>query len=250
MPFVIAAANRPAAQRSTSAAAARVAHEAATAVRVQSNLHRRVNSAKATVDTRPPAAYTLAPQRADRRRRQQTPQRKAHATQPRAPDPLLQTQRLESESPGSHHSSDLDDGTLELRGSTPDSAHRGELARSQDSAAGFAATARFDDIVTSATPNVSVEDTARPVPAATAAAPSFGMATSAWSGGALGTMLGSAARTAALGGSNEAPVLGGSGRWRQLVQRKAVQDDPELRLMSFAEDVTQDIVWQAAHTDG
>ena len=70
----------------------------------------------------------------------------------------------------------------------------------------------------------------------------------AWGQGALGSLLPQKARTAALGGT----VLGataGAGKWRELVRRRPVQDDPEVKLMSFAEDVTQDIVWQAAHSD-
>lgn len=90
-----------------------------------------------------------------------------------------------------------------------------------------------------------------PVPVSTVGSkppPAFSMPSSVWGQGALGAMLTQKARTVALGGSLSETNSAG-GKWRQLVRHRPIQDDPEIRLMSFSEDVTQDIVWQAAHSD-
>lgn len=97
-----------------------------------------------------------------------------------------------------------------------------------------------------------------PATAAAAASTAAVRQPTLWDTGAVGAMLSGAARTAALVGvanasdSSFGQSAAGAAqpqKWRDLVRRKAVQDDPELKMMDFVAGITQDIVWQAALTD-
>jgi len=274
---------RPAAHRLASASKARATRESTAAGEAQTNLQRRIKSARATIDTHPPDAFTKAPQRADRNRRrlkpeqQQVRQSSRHHDTPghlKAPaaqddDALLKTQRLPakaSRSPARSGSSSLNSSAgsglanvlarsrqaLEQTARLDSTWRHSGGADDEPAAPSLNETRRLDgemdddanDAALSRTENDSVPvSTVGNIPPPASSIPS-----SVWGHGALGAMLTQKARTAALGGSLS-ETSSGAGKWRQLVRHRPIQDDPEIRLMSFSEDVTQDIVWQAAHSD-
>ncbi len=186
-------------------------------------MQRRVQAAKACVDIRPPAGYNRIANRLAKHKQQEK-------------------RRLSSSSKSGQDGSDSPGGSSSSEAATPVGAAPArnllmETVRLADTP---------DTVWSRETSSLAARDT--PSPAVTVATPQPPVG---WSSGAVGQLLAGAARTAAMkSGVEGADAGGGFKRWRDLVQRRAVQDDTELRLAEFASGITQDIVCQAALTEG